>query len=433
MTMSKRSLFTMAACVTTFGCPLTGAAAPLPATSAPTIPLCPGLTIVTAVSQQDGDYESIKTVESVGAEVRFKYSAEMKNSDMFGTGPAIRKLNLQRTILSADLDAATDYQQIFLDKSDETIPKTTSIGTSAEVLRALKSKGQTDFGISIAYDGLELKADRSTMPNYYSYLERGTIMRVDGPPNTLSVIVNDQPVELPVVRAQGDFLGDKNEFLFLDDPKNPLTLAFRIGIDAIKPLIPVWLSLCNSISKSGQAPSGLPGGARCDRPNGGDRDALRVVKITYRCPLAEPVGGQGSAAAGAGGSLGAAAAGSAGEVEQALAAGRKADVYSIYFSFNSDAIRDESEPTLKDLADILRRHPDWKLAVNGHTDGVGGEQFNLDLSKRRAAAVKAGLVDRYRIDASRLTFSGFGKSQPKDTNDTLEGRAKNRRVELMRL
>jgi outer membrane protein OmpA-like peptidoglycan-associated protein len=431
MMTSKRSLPTLAACVAMLGCPLIGAAAPPVAAPAPPIPLCPGLTIVTAVSQQDGDYESIKTIESVGAEVRLKYSAEMKNSDMFGTGPAIRKLNLHRTILSADLDAATDYQQIFLDKSDETIPKTTAIGSSTEVLRALTSKGQTEFGISIAYDGLELKADRNTTPNYYSYLERGTIKRVDGPPNALSVIVNDQPVELPVIRAQGDFLGDKNEFLFLDDPKNPLTLAFRIGIDAIKPLIPEWVALCKSISKSGQAPSGLPGGARCDRPNGGDRDALRVVKITYRCPLAAPAGGQRGAAAGAGASAGVTAAGS--EVEQALAAGRKADVYSIYFSFNSDAIRDESEPTLKDIADILRRHPDWKLAVNGHTDGVGGDQFNLDLSKRRAAAVKAALVARYGIDASRLTFSGFGKSQPKDTNDTLEGRAKNRRVELMRL
>jgi len=119
-------------------------------------------------------------------------------------------------------------------------------------------------------------------------------------------------------------------------------------------------------------------------------------------------------------------------IEQALADKKPVDIYSIYFAFNSDAIREESEPTLKEIAEVLRRHPDWRLQVNGHTDGVGSDQYNLDLSKRRAAAVKDTLVKRYGIDASRLTSAGFGKSQPKDSNDTLEGRARNRRVELVR-
>jgi OOP family OmpA-OmpF porin len=95
-------------------------------------------------------------------------------------------------------------------------------------------------------------------------------------------------------------------------------------------------------------------------------------------------------------------------------------------------LRDESTPTLKEIADILTRHPDWRLDVNGHTDGIGTDQYNLDLSKRRAAAVVKALVTGYHIDAGRLKSAGFGKSQPKDTNDTLEGRARNRRVELMR-
>jgi OOP family OmpA-OmpF porin len=120
-------------------------------------------------------------------------------------------------------------------------------------------------------------------------------------------------------------------------------------------------------------------------------------------------------------------------LEQALATTGKVDVYSVYFSFNSDVIRDESEPTIKEIADVLKRHPDWRLAVNGHTDSIGGDQFNLDLSKRRSASVKDALVKRLAIGSNRLATSGFGKSQPKDTNDTLEGRARNRRVELVRL
>jgi outer membrane protein OmpA-like peptidoglycan-associated protein len=180
-----------------------------------------------------------------------------------------------------------------------------------------------------------------------------------------------------------------------------------------------------------------------------------VVKITYHCgeaapppgpPAAPPSGaGAGGGAGGGAGAGGAAAGGGAGagsggaigaaadKLEKALADTGKVDVYSIYFSFNSDVIREESEPTLKEIAEVLRRHPDWKLGVNGHTDNIGGDQYNLDLSKRRSAAVKQALVSRYTIAAGRLTTSGFGRSQPKDTNETLAGRAKNRRVELVKL
>ena len=71
--------------------------------------------------------------------------------------------------------------------------------------------------------------------------------------------------------------------------------------------------------------------------------------------------------------------------------------------------------------------------MNGHTDGIGGDQFNLGLSGRRSTAVKDALTKRYGVAATRLTTAGFGKSQPKDTNETLEGRARNRRVELVRI
>jgi outer membrane protein OmpA-like peptidoglycan-associated protein len=119
-------------------------------------------------------------------------------------------------------------------------------------------------------------------------------------------------------------------------------------------------------------------------------------------------------------------------LEKSLAATGRADVYDIYFSFNSDQIREESEPRLKEIAEALNKHSDWKLSVEGHTDGVGAAAYNLDLSRRRAAAVKDALVKRYKIDPSRLTTTGFGSSRPKDTNDTLAGRARNRRVELVR-
>lgn len=122
----------------------------------------------------------------------------------------------------------------------------------------------------------------------------------------------------------------------------------------------------------------------------------------------------------------------ANEVEKHLATDKHTDVYGIYFNFASDSLRPESEPVLHEIADALQTHPDWTLIINGHTDNVGGDASNLDLSRRRAAAVRKALVDRYKIVDSRLTANGFGASQPKESNDSDRGRALNRRVELVR-
>jgi outer membrane protein OmpA-like peptidoglycan-associated protein len=121
-----------------------------------------------------------------------------------------------------------------------------------------------------------------------------------------------------------------------------------------------------------------------------------------------------------------------GNMERRLAEERSVDVYGIYFDFNSDRIREESEPILEEIADVLGRNAAWTLSINGHTDNVGGAAYNRDLSRRRSAAVRDALVERYGIAATRLTFAGHGDVAPKDTNDTPEGRARNRRVELIR-
>lgn len=409
--------------------------------AAATIPLCPGLTIVTAVQQQYGDYESIKTVESVDTkEIRLKYSSESVLVDPLSAGPpTVKQTVLHRAILLSDLASASAYQQVYLEKSAETIPGTTAIGTSHTILRALKAGGEVEMKISNAYAGLELTADSNKRPNYYDYLQPAKIRKAA----TVGVqlVVNDQPVELPAIRAEGDSLGEKVEFDFLDDENNPLTLAFRLGIGGVHPLTPDETKICTEWQKHPERP--MPNlnaftvhGGRCDMPNGGDLDTLRVIKINSRCTgpaaaLADSPGGNGKVPDGAG--AGAGDSGGARALEQALAQNKKVDIYSIYFSFNSDKLRDESQPTLKEIAEVLRRHPDWKLQVNGHTDAIGGDQFNFDLSKRRSAAVKGALVGQFKIAPDRLATSGYGRSQPRDTNDTLEGRARNRRVELMRI
>jgi outer membrane protein OmpA-like peptidoglycan-associated protein len=120
------------------------------------------------------------------------------------------------------------------------------------------------------------------------------------------------------------------------------------------------------------------------------------------------------------------------KIEKQLEETGKVQVYGIYFDFNSANIREESEPVLKEIAEAMNAHPDWKLSVNGHTDNVGGNAYNLKLSERRAAAVKQALLERYQIAGDRLDTAGFGAGAPIETNETPEGRARNRRVELIK-
>jgi outer membrane protein OmpA-like peptidoglycan-associated protein len=105
----------------------------------------------------------------------------------------------------------------------------------------------------------------------------------------------------------------------------------------------------------------------------------------------------------------------------------------IYFATDSDRLRPESTPTLKEIGEMLKAHPALRLAIEGHTDSDGDEAHNQRLSEGRAAAVKAYLVQAYAIDAGRLETAGHGESKPAADNATPEGKQQNRRVELVKL
>jgi OmpA-OmpF porin, OOP family len=107
-------------------------------------------------------------------------------------------------------------------------------------------------------------------------------------------------------------------------------------------------------------------------------------------------------------------------------------LYEIYFDFGSADLKPESDTALKEIALLLRKDPKLRLFVVGHTDNVGAFQTNLDLSKRRAASVVRALTTTQGIDASRLQAEGVGMLAPLAPNDTDAGRARNRRVELVR-
>ena len=199
----------------------------------------------------------------------------------------------------------------------------------------------------------------------------GVLTRVERGTVPFKVLVNDEPVELAAVHARGRLGGEAAEFWILDDPANPLALRWAIGDESQR---------------------------------------LQVIKLSY--PLGQTT--------------------TATRLERDLTQEGRAVVYGIYFDFASDHIKEESDAVLAEIARVLQQHPTWSLAVEGHTDNIGGDTDNLTLSRRRAAAVKQALVTRYKVDDKRLQTSGYGASRPKDTNQTLEGRARNRRVELVR-
>lgn len=106
-------------------------------------------------------------------------------------------------------------------------------------------------------------------------------------------------------------------------------------------------------------------------------------------------------------------------------------VYGIHFDTGKATIQPDSEATLGEIAKLMHDHPDLKLRVEGHTDNQGNAAANQTLSEKRAQAVVAWLV-AHDVGASRLLAKGMGQTMPVADNSTEEGRAKNRRVELVK-
>ena len=106
--------------------------------------------------------------------------------------------------------------------------------------------------------------------------------------------------------------------------------------------------------------------------------------------------------------------------------------HGILFDVNSDKIKGESYGSLKEIATVLKENAGLRILIVGHTDSDGDATANLDLSKRRAASVKAALTREFGVEAARMDTDGKGATQPVDKNDTPAGKANNRRVEFIK-
>ena len=119
------------------------------------------------------------------------------------------------------------------------------------------------------------------------------------------------------------------------------------------------------------------------------------------------------------------------ELKKELDASGRVAIYGIYFDTSRASLKPESITALDGIVKAMISYPDLKLEIEGHTDNSGTDEINQTLSTQRAETVRSYLL-LFGIDGSRLTAAGYGSSKPVTSNDTDEGKAKNRRVELVK-
>jgi len=398
--------------------------------AAPAIPLCAGLTIVTAVEQESGDYESIKRITAVGPDrITLHYSNERLEADFLSSDPPKKvRYEMERQVRTADLDDAPLYLQQFDPLLPPFVPGTTAISISRKVFRRLKAGETVELGIFLPFSQRP-SLDRDEHPNVWDNAMVTPVTRTRQRRVAFPVVLDSKPVRLPAIEVSGDFFGDPTQLLVLDDERNPLVLQYRFGVGnrSVDPALAAALGI------SATGPS--------------DRERFDVIKISTECeratPGAPPPSAKSADPAGSGldgASVAMEAAGvdagvvsaMADALEARLGKDGKAELHAVYFAFASAELRPESAPALAAAATMMKRNPSWRIAINGHTDSVGGEAANLSLSQNRAAAVMAALTERFAIERSRMHAAGFGEAAPIDDNATPAGRARNRRVEIIR-
>ena len=121
----------------------------------------------------------------------------------------------------------------------------------------------------------------------------------------------------------------------------------------------------------------------------------------------------------------------AGELAERIQSDGKVALRGLYFDTDSARIKAQSHSALDEIAALLKMQPELDVLVVGHTDNQGGFDYNVDLSRRRAAAVARALSERYGVAGSRLKAWGVGAAAPAASNASEQGRARNRRVELV--
>jgi outer membrane protein OmpA-like peptidoglycan-associated protein len=338
-----------------------------------------GLVVAETERAENGEREALTTIEeATSSGVRYGW----RFRDMLTSGDTIMG-EAFRFVSAADLATAPRAHFIYDPKGPEEHPGTTAWSVSSAVYQQLVASGSASFQIMSAEPppGAKLLGGLGFFPSsqLVPVRWRGTLTRASARPESFPVLLNGRRVTVPALHVRGQFLGRGQQW----------TPEFWVLADSAYPMLLKVVSV--------------------DPPK-----ALQIVRIDLPDETS------------------ATSVGRAREIERDLASACRVELPGVYFAFNSAALDPASDRALASVADILARHRDWSVVIEGHTDSIGGDAPNRALSEQRAAAVRDRLVTQHRIDGARLRFAGYGASKPREPNETIEGRARNRRVELAR-
>lgn len=345
----------------------------------PRVPLVKGLTVVSALHTAKGDRENAVTVVAAderGATYSWHFSqpGELASRNMPAEG------EFRRFVRAADLARAPRLDAVFegrasgpdfADGRPSESPGFTAYSVSSAVYSRLREGDTTRYTITEVDGpgGLGGGLGRFGAVFTTKVTVRGTLAAVSTKPERLSVLLDSRRVALPALHLQGRFRYQDRSY----------DLQLWVLADSSHPLI------LKSIA---------------------DGEVLQTIRID------RPGGTR--------------------AVEKELAKSCRGELSGIYFAFASAELEPASRPAVAEVARLLAAHRDWELSIEGHTDNIGADVANQKLSEQRAAAVRAALVRQFHVDASRLNAVGYGASRPRESNTTIEGRARNRRVELVR-
>jgi outer membrane protein OmpA-like peptidoglycan-associated protein len=355
-----------------------GPAPSRPSALAPvTIPLVTGLVLGSVLHSPLGEREDVIEIGSVDATgVHYKWHERTIEADG-DTTDGFRK----RFVSAGDLAGAPRFDDVFGPK-EQVRPGFTALTLSAAVYRQLAEAGSASFSLMVIPEEARRTAMTGTMIDLLFTTQRirykGTLTKVSSGPETFPLLVGGVRTEMPAMHVKGSFAsGFKRtewDIWVLADSTHPLLLKSLLDGDVFQMV-------------------------RADLPDssarrGGTMEAKMIeTELVKRCRIEIP---------------------------------------GVYFAFGTAAIDPISDRALAELAKGLAGHPDWKITVEGHTDSVGTTAANQKLSERRAEAVRARLAQKHGLDTKSWGAAGYGATRPRESNSTIEGRARNRRVELVR-
>ena len=372
------------------------------------IPMGTGATIVQTLSTANADRESVHRVR-LASDSGLHY--EWRLEEVHDTGDTLRQ-EFRYLEAWTDLAAAKRLRFFHDAKAPEAHPGYTMHALSRATYRRLR-EGMPD-SVQIMYvdetpgsaqlQSLGFSGGRMTPVRW-----RGTLAPATPGTVPFPVLLNGHRVQLRSLHLRGDFTARQGRW----QPQ------LWVLADSSYPLILKWIGDFRATGNVLQT-------TRIDLPFELPADGLAAgdgVLLVGR----EGLGPQGGV--GAGTEAGTAGAGA---LERELTASCRVELPGIYFAFNSAHLDPASDRAIATLAGILGRHPDWTATLEGHTDSIGSAAANKSLSERRVEAVRLRLVEQHRVSPGRLRVAGYGAARPREPNRTIEGRARNRRVELVR-